>query len=171
MPGARTHDLVTLATAAAADICYFRFAPKPDLTLAAMFTVAYVFAGYACAGDLDLKSKEYRRWGPLRLIWWPYRMLVPHRSWVSHGFLLGGLIRALYLAAVSTALAWSGAWTVSRLGPRIDPNRVTTDGWHSIAAVAGLHPRATLALLSGFVLAGTTHSLADLISTRIKRQF
>lgn len=169
MPGARTHDLITLITVAAADVCYFAYAPHPDPTLPALFTAAYVFAGYACAGDLDLDSKEYRRWGPLRVIWWPYQKLIRHRSRLSHGLILGGLIRALYLAAVCTALTWTGAWAVSRLGPHIDPNRVTDDGWQSLAAAAGLHPQATLALLFGFVLSGTTHSLADLISTWLKR--
>jgi uncharacterized metal-binding protein len=169
MPGARTHDLITLVTAVAADICYFACAPHPDPTLAALYTVAYVFAGYACAGDLDLDSKEYRRWGPLRFIWWPYRALVPHRSWVSHGLIMGGLIRALYLGTVTTALTWAGAWVISRLGLHIDPNRVTNDEWRSLTTTASLHPRAALALLSGFVLAGTTHSLADLISTWFKR--
>jgi uncharacterized metal-binding protein len=171
MPGARTHDFITLVSVVAADICYFRFASKPDPTLAALFTVAYVFAGYACAGDLDLDSREYRRWGPLRFIWWPYRVLVPHRSWVSHGLIMGGLIRALYLAAVTTALVWVGAWAVNRMGRHIDPNQLTDNGWHSMAAVAGLHPQATLALLAGFVLAGTAHSVADLISTWLKRHF
>lgn len=171
MPGARTHDLITLVTVAAADIGYAAYAPHPDLTLAALFTTAYVFAGFACAGDLDLDSKEYRRWGPLRFIWWPYRALVPHRSWVSHGLIMGGLIRALYLAVVTTALTWVGAWGISRLGPHVDPNRVTNDVWHSLTTLADLHPHAALALLSGFVLAGTTHSIADLISTWFKRHF
>ena len=83
LPNAPTHDVITLVTAAAADIAYFRVAPHPDSTVATLFTVTYLFAGYACAGDLDLNSREYRRWGPLRFLWWPYRNLVPHRSWVS----------------------------------------------------------------------------------------
>src|SRR6267154_1876546 len=98
MPNAPTHDFLTLATVTAADILYFQRASYPETKLAALFTVTYVFAGYACAGDLDLKSREYRRWGPLRFLWWPYRALVPHRSWISHGLLLGGAIRVLYLA-------------------------------------------------------------------------
>ena len=96
MPNARTHDIITLITAAGANVAYFLQAPQPDLKLTALFTGSYLFAGYACAGDLDLNSTEYRRWGPLRFLWWPYRTLVPHRSWVSHGLIMGGLIRVLY---------------------------------------------------------------------------
>ena len=171
MPGARTHDFITVVTAIGADACYAAYAPHPDWTLAALFTVSYLFAGFACAGDLDINSKEYHRWGPLRFIWWPYRALVPHRSWISHGLIMGGLIRALYLAAVSTALTWGAAWAYSRLGPHVDPNRVTGAEWRSLSTLAGLHPQATLALLAGFVLAGTAHSVADLISTWFKRRF
>jgi uncharacterized metal-binding protein len=170
MPGARTHDAITLITVTAADIGYAAYAPHPDLTLAALFTVAYVFAGFACAGDLDLNSREYRRWGPLRCIWWPYRVLVPHRSWISHGLILGGLIRALYLGLAFTLVTWVGTWAYSRLGPHVDPNQVTGEGWRTLSTLAGRHPQDTIALLAGFVLAGTAHSIADLISTWCKRR-
>lgn len=63
MPGARAHDMITLITAGIADGVYFAAAPHPNTKLAALFTVAYLFAGYACAGDLDLMSTEYRHGG------------------------------------------------------------------------------------------------------------
>lgn len=170
MPNAPTHDLITLVTAAGADVVYFRAAPHPDPTLAAVFTAVYLFAGYACAGDLDLDSREYRRWGLLRFIWWPYRNLVPHRSWISHGLILGGLIRVVYLAIVSTAVFWIGLWAYSRLGPHVDPTRYTETGWQSLVGWVRRYPNAAGAALSGFVLAGTAHSLSDLIYSRAKRR-
>lgn len=171
MPGARTHDMITLVTAGAADAAYMIKAPHPDVTLAALFTAAYLFAGYACAGDLDLDSKEYRRWGPLRFLWWPYRLLVPHRSWISHGMILGGVIRVCYLACACTLLAWAALWLVSYFGPHVDANGLTRAGWSSLYLTAQAHPQQTVALLAGFILAGTAHSLADVISTGIKRRF
>jgi len=89
---------------------YFTLTPNPELSLAVLFTATYLFAGYACAGDLDLDSTEYRRWGPLRFLWWPYKVIVPHRSWISHGLIMGGIIRVLYLALVTTGLLWIGLW-------------------------------------------------------------
>ncbi len=171
MPLARTHDLITLVSAAVMDGAYFRFAPAPDMTLAALFTTSYLFAGYACAGDLDLDSKEYRRWGPLRGLWWPYRACVPHRSWVSHGLLMGGVIRAVYLAVVCTVLFWGGLWLFSRLGPHVDASDLTRAQWQSLLGFARAHPQWTLALLGGFILAGTAHSVADILSTGLKRLF
>src|SRR5579859_6034016 len=116
MPGARTHDLITVVTAVGADAVYITQARPASPAVAGLFTLSYLFAGYACAGDLDLNSKEYRRWGPLRFLWWPYRVLVPHRSWISHGLLMGGVIRAAYLALVTTLLLWGGVWAIGRLG-------------------------------------------------------
>jgi len=171
MPNAPTHDAITLITAVGADIAYYQIAPHPDLTLAALFTASYVFAGYACAGDLDLDSKEYRRWGPFRVIWWPYRQCVPHRSWLSHGLVMGGIIRVAYLATACTVMFWLSLWLISRLGPHIDASRATEAGWLSIVAFARQHPDWTSALLGGFILAGSAHSIADGISTWFKRRF
>jgi uncharacterized metal-binding protein len=171
MPNAPTHDAITLITAVGADIAYFQIAPHPDITFAALFTVSYVFAGYACAGDLDLDSKEYRRWGPLRFLWWPYRQCVTHRSRLSHGIVMGGVIRVGYLATACTLLFWVGLWLISRLGPHIDPSQETQAGWLSIFSFARMHPQWTAALFSGFILAGSAHSIADGISTWFKRRF
>lgn len=171
MPGAKTHDAITVVTALAGDAFYLLRAPHPNALLAALFTGAYLFAGFACAGDLDLNSKEYQRWGPLRILWWPYRLLVPHRSWISHGLILGGVIRAGYLGLASTLVFWLAVWLYSRLGLHVDPNRATQQEWQDVFAFVHVHPTWSLALLSGFILAGTTHSLADLVSTWFKRHF
>ena len=171
MPNAHAHDVITLVTVAAADAGYLLYVPHADPGLAALFTVSYLFAGYACAGDLDLNSREYRRWGPLRFLWWPYRVLVPHRSWVSHGLILGGVIRAMYLATVTTLVVWAVAWGYSRLGPHVNPSGVAQAEWLSLFSLANRYPRSTAALLGGFILAGTTHSIADIIWSGIKRRF
>ncbi len=172
MPNAQTHDLITLVTAAGANVAYFRMAPHPDTKLAILFTVSYLFAGYACAGDLDLKSKEYRRWGPLRFLWLPYQKLVPHRSWVSHGLIAGGIIRLLYLALICTLLLWGGLWIYGHYAHHpLNPNATTRAEWQSLFSYAQAHPKWTMALLAGFILAGTMHSLADLVFTGLKRRF
>ncbi len=40
-----------------------------------------------------------------KLFWWPYARLIPHRSLLSHGPLIGTLLRLVYLFAVP-ALLW-----------------------------------------------------------------
>lgn len=171
MPNVRTHDTINMISAAVGNAAYFAFAPKPEGELAILFTGAYLFAGYACAGDLDLDSTEYRRWGRFRFLWWPYKKMIPHRSRISHGLLLGGVVRALYLAVVCTLLFWVLFWLISRLGLHIDASQTTRAQWQSVLDFARARPDWTVALLGGFILAGTTHSLADSISTWLKRKF
>lgn len=169
MPGARVHDLITVSTLAAFDVLYVAKVHPASLVPLCCFSGAYLFAGLACAGDLDTNSREYRRWGPLRFIWWPYRVLVPHRSWVSHGLIVGGIIRALYLGVMFFLLSWVGVWLWNQCGMHVDPTSVTQMEAHSLGQIMRTHPRESLAFLVGFVLAGTAHSLADIVSTGLKR--
>ena len=43
--------------------------------------------------------------------------------------------------------------------------------WQSLYDFARLHPQWTLALLAGFILAGATHTMADLFFSGMKRRF
>jgi uncharacterized metal-binding protein len=54
--------------------------------------------------DLDIQSRQYARWGLLRFLWWPYKVILPHRSRLSHSILLGTLVRVIYFLAVITLL-------------------------------------------------------------------
>ncbi|KAF0654883.1 metal-binding protein [Cyanobium sp. Copco_Reservoir_LC18] len=61
---------------------------------------AFLLGGLWLSPDLDTRSNATRRWGPLRLLWWPYRRLLSHRSLLSHSPLLGTGLRLLWLAAL-----------------------------------------------------------------------
>lgn len=61
---------------------------------------AHLLGGLLLSPDLDLISRPYKRWGLLRFIWVPYQRLIPrHRHWLSHGVIVGSVVRLLYLAA------------------------------------------------------------------------
>jgi uncharacterized metal-binding protein len=66
--------------------------------------LAFLLGGLWLSPDLDTRSNPTRRWGPLRLLWWPYRRLLRHRSLISHSPLLGTAGRLAYLAALLTGL-------------------------------------------------------------------
>jgi uncharacterized metal-binding protein len=171
MPGARTHDAITVVTAAGAIGAYWKMVPTPDWTQAALFVAPYLFAGFACAGDLDLKSAEYRRWGPLRFLWLPYQKLVPHRSWVSHGLILGGLLRAFYLLAVFVMLSAGGLWLYGHFFGAKQADLIARQQWTSLDGFVSTHPAQVGLALAGFVLAGTVHSLSDAVFTFFKKLF
>jgi len=103
MPNARTHDAITYAiipfTYLAAEMYW------GDHTTSVIATVAMLFSGLMFGPDLDLDSKPYRRWGPLKFLWKPYQAALPHRSKLSHGPILGTVIRVAYFTVVFSVFA------------------------------------------------------------------
>ncbi|MBZ9714398.1 DUF2227 family putative metal-binding protein [Deinococcus multiflagellatus] len=99
--------------------------------------------------DLDLPLNDAaRRWGPLRFIWVPYHRLSRHRG-MSHTYVLGPLIRLLYLAVLMWPL-------VALFRPEIDTGRAAqvlagylASQWLHLLAdgywPVGRRPRRTLA--------------------------
>ena len=169
MPNGRAHDLITIVTVGIADGVYFRYMEHPQLSHAALFTGTFLFAGFACAGDLDLSSSELKRWGPLKFIWLPYTTLIRHRSLISHGLIVGGVIRALYLAIVSTLLFWLFICLYSRFGTHIDASEATQARLGSLSHWFHTHRDLALAGISGFILAGTVHTISDILYSGLKK--
>jgi uncharacterized metal-binding protein len=60
----------------------------------------FLVGGLLLSPDLDTHSRATRRWGPLGLLWWPYRRVLSHRSLFSHSPLLGSAGRLAYLGAL-----------------------------------------------------------------------
>ncbi|NQV11603.1 MAG: DUF2227 family putative metal-binding protein [Cyanobacteria bacterium] len=66
---------------------------------------AFLLGGLWLSPDLDTRSNPTQRWGPLALLWLPYRRLLRHRSLLSHSPGLGTAGRLAYLAAIALALS------------------------------------------------------------------
>lgn len=154
--------MITLVTGVAlAPVC---FVLLPDHSLATALTIsgAHLISGLLFSCDLDIDSIEYRRWGPLRIIWWPYKESVPHRSWLSHGLLIGPLLRLAYFGAILYAVLW--------LVLTLTDNRpLLAELQQRFGQTLREHPGQTYAFLFGFVLGGAAHSIPDWISTGTKR--
>jgi uncharacterized metal-binding protein len=72
-----------------------------SLELGIVAASAHLLGGLYLSPDLDLKSIPFKRWGVLRVLWLPYQKLIPcHRHWLSHGVIVGSVVRLLYLAAL-----------------------------------------------------------------------
>jgi uncharacterized metal-binding protein len=67
--------------------------------------LGFLLGGLLLSPDLDTHSNATRRWGPLRLLWWPYRRGLAHRSLLSHSPLLGTAGRLAYLAFLALLAA------------------------------------------------------------------
>jgi uncharacterized metal-binding protein len=97
----RAHDRATWLLALPFGLLWM---PWLGLSGLATATAAFLLGGLLLSPDLDILSNPLRRWGPLRLLWWPYRRLLSHRSLWSHSPLLGTAGRLLYLAALAMGL-------------------------------------------------------------------
>ncbi len=147
------------------------YALTHDLPAAAIFTVAFIFAGVMFGPDLDTKSKQYSRWGPLRLIWIPYRTAFRHRSRWSHGLIFGTLFRVVYFAGIIAAVTFAAFAGYSYWNDGALPNVATfARGWESIGAMAGTGStlEVLLIVLIGMWAGAASHTLTDIAITYIK---
>src|SRR5690349_11132870 len=123
MPGARTHDAITVVTGLAlAPITYTALVgmgQPPDTAVrnTAILVGAHLLSGIMFSPDLDLDSAIDDRWGILFWIWRPYMWAVPHRSrLLSHGLVIAPLLRLLYFYLMVVLLLIASAWLLARVG-------------------------------------------------------
>ena len=160
MPSTRVHDLITLATGSGGFVMYVKSHPS-NWPGALLFTLSYLFSGLMLSADLDVRSRPYRRWGPLRFIWWPYMKLIPHRSVLSHGLVVGPLLRVAYLCAV---LGLPFALIVALGGVAGARGMLSALGQFVKA-----HIKPAALILTGIILGGVAHTLADVAASLVAR--
>lgn len=168
MPSGKTHDLITLILAAPTAALAYYF--THDWVITGITTAAMIFGGFMFGPDLDIQSRQYTRWGPLKVLWWPYKVMLPHRSRLSHSILLGTLIRVIYFLAVITIVlalslyvrdaylrgAWAGLGGVSDAVTRVWEIFTPIKRSYLIAAFAGLW------------LGATSHTISDVLGSFFK---
>jgi len=102
MASGRTHDRATWLLCLPFGLLWW-----PWLGVAGLGSGAagFLVGGLWLSPDLDTPSNPTRRWGPLAVLWLPYRRLLRHRSLLSHCPVLGTAARLTYLAAIALALS------------------------------------------------------------------
>lgn len=165
MPSGKTHDRITWLTAL--PVAWIGWVSSRELSLTALLTLSFLFAGLMFSGDLDTKSVQYKRWGWFRWIWIPYRKLVPHRSPFSHGPVLGVLTRLLYLSAWVTLLFAA----LTRVALALEQSQLAEQGFGLAkqTAVFFQNPVYVGVGLVGLWLGGFSHTLADETVSTLKR--
>lgn len=170
MPNADTHDRITYIFAPITFIAALWYWQMPVMALIA--TAAMLFAGLMFGPDLDLHSRPYRRWGPLRFMWKPYQAALQHRSPFSHGPILGTIVRIIYFLGVFTFVGSvvlyiqqsylhgeQTSWQQQYLSLRNE----------LIAYWRGADRQYMLAGFAGLWFGALTHTAADLISSTLKK--
>lgn len=170
MPSGKVHDRITIVAAGLSVPVWWQVAPAPhDGGVAACLVGATLFSGLALSPDLDLNSSIYKRWGPFRFLWWPYQKVVRHRSWISHSFLLGPLIRVCYFVFVMWAFLRCVTWLLSLVMP-FDRNALSRQWTDTAVAFSRTHPQHFQMLVLGLFLGAALHSGADLLVSGMKRR-
>jgi uncharacterized metal-binding protein len=169
MPSGKVHDRITVTTAMLSVPAWYLLASTTTLPVYVGAIAAYIFSGYLLSDDLDTNSLALKRWGLLRFIWTPYRKLIPHRSWLSHGLIVGPFLRVLYLELVTWLAARGMLWLVNEWLIRINRDATLESLSIWIASILYHHSIWTAWCLAGLILGGLAHSLADWLWSGLKK--
>jgi uncharacterized metal-binding protein len=172
MPAGRIHDRVTLwGLPLCGGVTFLASGRSAAATL--IVCSGYLLGGLLLGPDLDIHSRPYKRWGWFRWIWLPYQKSIRHRSFWSHGFLVGTSLRVLYLGlwllGISSIglLLWAGTIAGAQWWPLFQTNLQTI-------VQGGLlffqrYSQESLLLFLGLEIGAMSHSGSDAIISAWKR--
>ena len=164
MPSGQTHDRITIwALPFIAGVTFWQ-TRSSSMTL--LIAGGFMFGGLMFGPDLDIYSIQYQRWGYLRFLWLPYQKSLRHRSFLSHGPLIGTTLRVLYLCGIVSV-----AGIVILLIAEKILNMALN--WQEVAEnileTINLHSTQFLALFLGLELGAMSHSISDWSNSAYKR--
>ncbi|MBN2110335.1 MAG: metal-binding protein [Methanosarcinaceae archaeon] len=123
------------------------FASYVNTSIILIFAIAYVFSTFFLSPDLDIDSSSYRRWGMLRILWWPYKVIFKHRG-ISHNPVLGPLSIVMNLALITVPVLLLAGINLPSLPVDL-----------------------TMAAIAGMVLSMEVHIISDCFVSRMKSAF
>ncbi len=164
MPSGRTHDRITLwALPWIAGLAFWQ-TRSGNITL--LIAGGFLFGGLMFGPDLDIYSRHYQRWGWFRWIWLPYQKSLRHRSFLSHGPIIGTTLRVIYLCCVV------GSFTLLML---LIMQKLLNLQWNwqitgeSMGRSLIFYATEFMALFLGMELGAMSHSLSDWSGSAYKR--
>ncbi|MGQ0540214.1 MAG: metal-binding protein [Blastocatellia bacterium] len=169
MPSGRTHDAITVLLAVPVAVAALLVSGTPSI--AAVATAAFLFGGLMFGPDLDTTSRQYSRWGPLRLLWFPYRSFFKHRSRFSHGLVFGALFRVSYFMGVVSVAVFGAVYAATAFsGGNLTDIPDLAHSWLAIGEYtrryAGEYSLA--AFFAGTWLGAASHTFTDIAGSYIK---
>ncbi|MDM9383375.1 metal-binding protein [Chlorogloeopsis sp. ULAP01] len=164
MPSGQTHDRITLW--ALPFVAGFTFTQTQSGNLTLLVAGAFMFGGLMFGPDLDIYSRQYQRWGFLRWIWIPYQKSLRHRSFLSHGPIIGTTLRVVYLGIIAVILALLSVVVAEKLGHKAWSWQVLSE---NVGRSLTDYKTESLALFLGLELGAMSHSLSDWAGSAYKR--
>ena len=165
MPSGRTHDRITVwSVPFVSGIAYFL---TQNGKFALILAGGFLFSGLMFGPDLDIYSVQYKRWGWFRWIWIPYRSAIRHRSQLSHGLLIGTILRLIYISLIILILSGMIAAIAYFFG-YVNLQSVM-DSQKKLPIWNPKYTQALLALIIGLELGAMSHSISDWIGSAYKK--
>lgn len=166
MPSGRTHDRITIWLLSPVVIISYILTRDGELTL--LVAAGFFFSGLMFGPDLDIYSVQFKRWGTFRWLWIPYQKLLHHRSFLSHGFIIGTIIRIIYL---SLWLLIFAIFIVAILQLIVGFNW----NWHTFIIeqfnlITNKYSKEAISLFIGLEIGAMSHYLSDILSSFSKRK-
>ncbi|MDJ0842652.1 metal-binding protein [Crocosphaera sp.] len=165
MPSGRTHDRITLLSLSPLAVLAYTLTRRGDWLL--WFSGAYLFSGLMFGPDLDIYSLQYKRWGIIRWIWLPYQSCLKHRSFFSHGLIVGTVIRVIYLFSIVLIIAifvvaiaqfiWGFNWNWRNVAQ------------NSLTLLKHQYLGEAIVTFIGLELGAMIHSISDHLVSHLKR--
>ncbi|MGD1900054.1 MAG: metal-binding protein [Phormidesmis sp.] len=162
MPSGRIHDRITY--------CCLPFVVAPAIlitrspTLTAVTSLSFLVGGLMLGPDLDIHSVQYTRWGPLRWIWLPYQIAIKHRSRLSHGPVIGTLLRVIYLAVWLALFTFIGIQLLNLLW---DAQLSWSTLRDPFRAVFRRYAAEWVAILIGLEIGAASHFISDELGSHL----
>ncbi|MEM7727030.1 MAG: metal-binding protein [Cyanobacteria bacterium P01_A01_bin.45] len=164
MPSGRTHDRITIWTLPL--VAGFTFWQTRNSHLTLIVAGGFMFGGLMFGPDLDIYSVQYQRWGWLRFIWLPYQKSLRHRSFLSHGPLIGTTLRVLYLSSAIAVSSFLCLLITEKLGhTEWTWREVSKNTWSTL----WFYNTEFIFLFMGMEAGAMSHSLSDWSGSAYKR--
>ncbi|WP_457622159.1 metal-binding protein [Persephonella sp.] len=131
------------------------------------FISGYIIGTFFLSPDNDIyHSKPNKRWGVLRIIWYPYTRIFSHRG-ISHIPFFGTVTKIIYLASVSLIFLYLTVLVLKYAFPdfNIDIiNEIKNTNIYSF-----LSDRFVFSFIFGLFLAEMVHIFTDFVYSTLKR--
>ncbi|BAQ60309.1 uncharacterized metal-binding protein [Geminocystis sp. NIES-3708] len=166
MSSGKNHDRITWICLPLILTIFLVFTKRFDFSFLA--SLGFLFSGLMFGPDLDIYSIQYQRWGFLKFIWLPYQKTLKHRSFFSHGFIIGTIIRICYLSFILLIFFFLFLAIA---------NLFVFGEWHwqkyminTYSIVKNKYWQELLFLFIGLELGAMSHYVADYISSLLKKR-
>jgi len=147
MPGYNTHRLFNyVAFLIITASIYSGTRPFLDLGYFLILCAGFYAGTEFITPDLDIKSSVGNRWGALKVLWLPYRVLFKHGK-SSHNIVYGAVVRLLYIGLIIVGMYY--------LLFRAFPSNIFILPFDYV-----------LIILSGIILANALHVMLDMLFSR-----